>query len=229
MAEDLANNLQGPSGSILRDALTIGLNKQHMVQDFAPSHLRASLARSDANRQTFKGLRDRAAASISNDVNRERFALRKTAAQLSQAETASQGPPTSFASAIGQAARRGRARYGIVNRGDKAIANQNLRDRITFAKAGIQREGSLQTMMQQLANIREGVNVGVSDANASIAASNAALAGGAIGGITGFLSNQNNRDWLKGIFSKPSTPTGAMSPVPQTNTGGLTVFGDPET
>lgn len=188
--------------SLFKKFFMPGVNQQIMAEQFAPSHLRASLERARMDQDRFKGLRNRAAASISTQRAREGGQLRRTAAQMVQLEDAKQGPPTSFAGAVEQATRRAKARTGIIARGEKAIANQNLRDRLAFAKAGMQKEGSLQVALQKAANIREGVNVGVSDANAEIAASNAALAGGVIGGIGGFLSNENNRDWLGGIFKK---------------------------
>lgn len=200
------------SGKFLRNFVESGAKKT-ANEAFAPSHLLASLDRSNAQRMENRGLRNRAAAAISNDVNRQRRAGRAQAALLAQAGTAKQGPPTSFASAISQASRRGKARYGIVNRGDKAIANQNLRDRLTFAKAGINRETQLQTMLQKVANIREGVNVGVSDANADIAASNAALGGSIIGAGAGLIASPEFRQWARNLGQPKSvSPSDMVAP-----------------
>lgn len=202
------------SGKFLRNFVESGA-KQTANDAFAPSHLLASLDRSDAQRIDARGLRNRAAASISNDVNRQRRGAGSLAALLSQAGTAQSGPPSSFSSAITQATRRGKARYGIVNRGDKAMANQNLRDRLTFAKAGIAREGTLQTMLSKLSNIREGVNVGVSDANADIAASNAALGGSVIGAGAGLIASPEFRQWARNLGQPKSVRPADMVAPPR--------------
>jgi hypothetical protein len=58
-----------------------------------------------------------------------------------------------------------RTRQGIVNRGEAAIQNQALKDRLRVVQSGLTKRGSLQNLQQQAINIREGTNVGIQDAN----------------------------------------------------------------
>lgn len=186
----------------------------HGDSRYAASNLRASIQRSKLDEGKFRGMRERFASVVGNQVNRENARLGKLAAlgvQRGQPST-----PTSFAGAIEDATRRAKARSGIMLRGQQAVDAQNLRDRIGFVKAGQYRRGVEQRGLQAAVNIREGVNVGIQDANQRVAASRAAFQGGTLGGVTGFLANEENRDWLKNLFSRkaPATAPSALSQVP---------------
>jgi monoamine oxidase len=121
---------------------------------------------------------DRGAAEVRNVAN-------MTAALNNQA------PVTSFSDALASADRRAKARQGIVNRGDAAVRNQQLKDRLAIAKGQISRRGDLINTLQTSANIREGVNAGLSDANNQIRQSNAGMWGSIAGGAARF-----GKQWL---------------------------------
>lgn len=143
-------------------------------------------------RDSLQPARTRHLGGIANAENRLRASLgRQATMKVAQADRAM---PTSFRGALDQATRRMRARQGIVNRGDAAIRNQSLRDRIAVARQQESRRGSLQNTLQQAVNIREGVNVGLSNANARIRSAKANMYGTLAGaGVRAFGSWWNNR------------------------------------
>lgn len=143
-------------------------------------------------RDSLQPARTRHLGGIANAENRLRASLgRQATMKVAQADRAM---PTSFRGALDQATRRMRARQGIVNRGDAAVRNQSLRDRIAVARQQESRRGSLHNTLQQAVNIREGVNVGLSNANAQIRAARAnmwgTIAGSASRALTHYLDNR---------------------------------------
>lgn len=183
------------------------------ITDFGASHLRSSLKRTRGQRAQFGRLRERQAANIGGQSERLRRTLGKSASL--QAARAGVSKPTSFAGSIQDATRRAGVRQGIVNRGEKAIANQSLKDRLTFVQSGLRRQGVAQQALSQGANIREGVNIGVTDANNAISASNSALFGGVAGSIAGFASDPQNREMFSNLFRrKPASVSGPLNATP---------------
>jgi len=95
--------------------------------------------------------------------------------------------PRGFARQITQAERRGKARMGINQRGEKAVQNQQLKDRITIAKQGLSRRGQIMDSAMNAANIRAGGQAAISGAHASTQAAYAGAAGAIAGGaLRGF-------------------------------------------
>jgi hypothetical protein len=157
-------------------------------------------------RGQLQGLQDQFQAGVGNQDARLRRELgANTASALAQQNRA---PVRNMAGQLDATTRHMRARQGIVNRGDAAVRNQSLRDRVAVARGGFQRRGQFQTALQNAANIKEGVNVGVSSANQAIAESNADLFGGIAGVATGFLSDPQNRQktgsFFRNMFFNPN-------------------------
>lgn len=187
----------------LGSALAMGIGQQAIAMDYAPSHIRASRAAGEEQRRQYGMLSDRLAASISTSRDRMR---RTVGAQSAAAVQAGTAMPTTFSAAINDATRRSKARAGIMQRGEAAIENQALKDRLKFVRRGVLAKGRIETALSQAYAQREGLNTGLSDAAQQIAASNSALAGNIIGGVTGFLMDSQNREWLSGIFKPKQTP-----------------------
>lgn len=95
--------------------------------------------------------------------------------------------PQGFARQITQAERRGKARMGINQRGEKAILNQQLKDRISIARQGLNRRGLIMDSAQNAAQIRAGGQAAINSAHASTQSAYAGAAGAIAGGaLRGF-------------------------------------------
>lgn len=88
-----------------------------------------------------------------------------------------------FANNLEQTIRRGKARGGIVQRGEKAIANQQLRNRVGIARQKIQRKGVIEGALANSASIRAGVETTRRSANDQTNAAFAGAAGSILGGL----------------------------------------------
>jgi hypothetical protein len=151
--------------------------------------LTAEIARLGADREGLQQFVSRSAGTVGNAEDRLRKRLSANASGV--AAHKDQMVPTSFGGALDSATRRTKARQGIVNRGDEAIRNQSLRDRISVAQASATRRGTIQNALQNAANIREGVNVGVGQANQRARESRAHMFGSITGGLSNYLYNRN--------------------------------------
>lgn len=171
--------------------------------DKATSTLRNEVRSLSTTRAAYDNLRDQHRANIMSDPSRLRAQLQRTASFAANRQEAALTSPV-FGGQLEAATRRMRARQGIVNRGEEAIVNQNLKDRLEVVRSQMKRRGALQQGLQQAANIRQGVNIGVQNANQIIAESNADLFGGVAGVTAGILKDSGNREkignWFKGIF-----------------------------
>lgn len=160
---------------------------QGAINDRAPNNLRA-----DVTRMT--GERDALAPAVARNIGAIGNARTRLSRQLGRDATmrAAQGdnaPATSFAGTLAAATRRARARQGIVNRGERAIENQSLRDRIAVARQNSMRRGSLHEALAGAANIREGVQQANASARQMIAESRANMFGSLAGGLTSLAAS----------------------------------------
>jgi|VirMetMinimDraft_7_1064189.scaffolds.fasta_scaffold08709_6 hypothetical protein len=130
---------------------------------------------------------------IGNRQSRLQHDLRRMASMRVAQNEAQQGIPTSGRAATEQAVRRMRARQGIVARGDKAIANQTMKDRLRAVQQTQTRRGQGQNMLQQAQQIKQGVNIGVSDANNRAKASTYGMYGSAAGMLAKGVQTYMNR------------------------------------
>lgn len=196
MSEGLANlafSIKNPSG-FLGKAIHKAFETQ-TVNERAGSNLRTDVMRLGEERAAMQPAKARHIGAAGNAANRLRGKLGNAATMaVAQADTT---PQVSFRGALDQATKRMRARQGIVNRGEKAIANQTLRDRVQIARNNATRRGSIHNALQTTANIREGVNVGISNANQMVAESQAnmfgTIAGAGVSFIQGKFGNKGNQ------------------------------------
>lgn len=188
-----------------------------------PIDLKTSITNLQKERESFAGNRTRSMTALANAAERG-IAQQKRNAALTAAQ-ADRRMPTSYADAMSSSTRRAKVRQGIVSRGEAAIRNQQMKDRLKIAQGQASRRGALINTMQTAAGIREGVNVGVSDANNRIRESQASM-WGSIAGSAARIGKQwwDNRGAVD--TGDPFTGQPQSSPLPQQDTG-LTVFGNP--
>jgi len=134
------------------------------------------------------GLRARAVRGIDTAEKRQGAAVR-VQQQFGDQETGA----VTHASALDAALKRAKTRVGIGQRGDAAIRNQQLKDRLEQVRMGI--AGQARAISTQTAgqNIKAGVNLGVSDARDRISASRASAAGGIVGAVAGGIKGFRDR------------------------------------
>jgi len=140
------------------------------------------------------GLRARAVRGIDTAEKRQGAAVRNAAGQQVQQQFGDQETgAVTHASALDAALKRAKTRVGIGQRGDAAIRNQQLKDRLEQVRMGI--AGQARAISTQTAgqNIKAGVNLGVSDARDRISASRASAAGGIVGAVAGGIKGFRDR------------------------------------
>lgn len=180
---DKEQRLQNKLGDVFNDEVTRG----------QITHLRDQADR-------FGGLRSQAQAGINNAVNRGRAKLGKEAGLAASLKFGDQATgAVNPNDVVTNALRRAKARVGIVNRGDEALRNQQLQDRLKQVKAGISARGRGIQTQTKAQNIMSGVNVAASDAAARGRAATADMAGGIAGSFAGLL--KANKDDRGGMFN----------------------------
>jgi len=170
-------------------------------QPSARETLRSQIVEAGQSRQALVGLRDASHVAASTQVDREKRRFRGSlSSQIAQ--SGSQQPMPTFGGALDDALKRTKVRSRVASLGDKAIEQQGLRDRVSIAMEGRKREGAYMDASARAANIREGVDVGVANANAYADDARAGAFGTVAGAIGGVLANKEGRAGLKNIFSK---------------------------
>lgn len=97
------------------------------------------------------------------------------------------GGPRGFRQQLDQAVKRGKARQGIEARGEKAIRNQQLKDRMTLARQSIAKRGQILNASANAARLRAGGEANAADARARVSSAYAGAAGAIAGGaLRGF-------------------------------------------
>jgi hypothetical protein len=150
-------------------------------ESFGTAFLKDSLARGREFEAQGEGLRTRHLAGV-NNLGQEQTRLGAAAGAGAQQKFQTPGG-ASFAKNLEQSVRRGKARQGVINRGDAAIRNQQLKDRLTAARGDISRRGTLQQTAADAARLRSGVDVAQRNANAQIGASRTGALGAVAGGL----------------------------------------------
>lgn len=171
-------------------------NAQNNTRRALANNILRTQAINEGLQSTFDPLQAAAAGTATDRARR-----RMGAAASSAIATQSPERPTSFRQALSDAERRSRARSQVFRQGEKAAQTQGLRDRMTVARRGLARRGRVTEGLASALNIREGVNLGVSKADALVAASRADLAGGILGGVTATLADPTSRQNIGNLFS----------------------------
>lgn len=162
-------------------------------------------------RQQFGGLRDRSIQRLGSTAG-DRSRVRGLASAF-----AGQQPRTgtTAATTLQESLRISKARTGIVNRGEAAVENQNLKDRLTQVRGGLNRRAQLVDAAGQATNIKQGVNIRTDAAKAFSQGSDAALFGNILGAGAGFLKGNNDRNGSPFDFGKKNPTSKLPGPAPK--------------
>lgn len=148
---------------------------------------RTQLGVIDRTRQQFAPLRDRFTADVGT-IGDEQRTLRSAANQASFLNL-KQNPGNTRGGVVDNALRSAGARQGIVNRGDAAIRNQRLKDRLQIVRSGLSRRGAALDLQGAGQQIRAGVNIQRGEARDAGAAARSSAVGGGLGALAGVLGN----------------------------------------
>lgn len=118
------------------------------------------------------------------------------AAQSKFSAPATSGPG-GFAAALADTVRRGKARQGIIDRGENAVRNQALKDRITAARSAFERRGVQSKAAADAAQIKVGNQAAVRQARHTVRSAETGLIGGILGaGANGLMGMFGGLDKL---------------------------------
>ena len=174
----IESNIRG-AGNTLDQKLAAG-------ESFGTAFLKDSLAKGRDFESKFEGLRDKQRVDIANTGGEQRRVAAGANSSVQQKFQTVRGR-NAWAGNLEQTLRRGKARQGIVNRGDNAIKNQQLKDRLAVTKQSIGRRGQLQQTSADAARLRAGIDVAQQDANSRIGSAYSGAAGAVAGGlVSGF-------------------------------------------
>lgn len=127
----------------------------------------------------------------------DRYAKMRSASNLAvQSKLSSkQRGPQGFARQLGQAERRGRARQQLHDRGEAALRNQQLKDRMTLIKQTLSKRGMAMDAASNAARIRAGGQEQIASAKAWGDAQVAGAVGAVAGGLARQIGGSNNKSW----------------------------------
>ena len=168
--------LQSPSQFIADEKLTERLAKLGPTS----GRTRSQLDVLGQERAGFERLAEGAEVASEN-IGTERRQLRADVSSAS-AQAGPQG--VTAGTTLGDTLRRAKARQGIVNRGDAAIANQRLKDRIAAVRSGIAQKATAIDLQGAGAQIRAGVNLSAQRGRDAISAARAGALGTTAGAFT---------------------------------------------
>lgn len=156
--------------------------KHEAGEAFGASFLKNSLATGaplEARGEVLRDQHERNIGSIGNRINRIQSGANLAAQRAGSFKFSG---PRGFARQLGQAEKRGMVRQGINERGEKAIRNQQLKDRIALAKNAISRRGALMQTSADAAQIRVGGQAAMQRAADQTRAAYTGMAGAIAGG-----------------------------------------------
>ena len=196
------------------DRLAPALVKDYSLKlgdpNFAHDSLMTSLRQARGYEEFSERFRTRHKQNVDN-LGQQRQRLAVTAGAGAQAKFRDPGG-ASFADKLEQTIRRGRARQGIVNRGDKAIANQQLKDRLQLARAGMTRQGQLMGASASAARLQKGLDITKEQAASSVSQANAGMYGFLAGSALSAFDFGGNETEIP-IQEDPSIPQGGFSEI----------------
>jgi hypothetical protein len=147
-----------------------------------------SVDRGQALEARGESLRARFAARVNN--NNPEFQRIRAGANLAAQRDGSTniaGGPRGFSRQLTQASRRGKAREGIKGRGENAIRNQQLKDRLSLARSSVNRRGQLLGASGDAARLKAGGDAAAlrakSTTDNAFSGALGSLAGGAVRGF----------------------------------------------
>lgn len=156
-------------------------------QNFGTAFLKDSIARGrtiEAQGERLRAQHETGIGAIGSRIRRVQAGANLAAQRAGSARFSG---PRGFARQLEQSVKRGKARQGIVARGDKAIRNQQLKDRIALARQSVVRRGQLMQSSENAARLRAGAEASSRAASSQVHSAMAGAAGSIAGGaIRGF-------------------------------------------
>lgn len=176
--------------------------KLQAKESFGEAFLKDSLGRGREFEDSAESLRARQLAGIDSIGGRQKTLATAASSAVQQGLPAASGGPRGFSKNLNQTLRRGKARQGIINRGDAAIRNQRLKDRLQVAKSSVVRRGQLQQTAADSARLESGLELAQTNANVGVNQAMIGAAGSIAGGITAGFSNNGGSNTPNGGFSQ---------------------------
>lgn len=161
---------------------------QHLAsgETFGSTFIKDAIARGRGFETAFGDLRQRDTADIDN-TGGEQHRVGAAANASVQSKFQTVRGRNAYANNLEQTIRRGKARQSIVNRGDSAIKNQQLKDRMTAMSKTVNRRGQVNQTIENAGRLRSGLDTAVSAANSQVSAAKWGAAGAVVGGaVRGF-------------------------------------------
>ena len=188
-------------------------------ESFGTAFLKDSLGRGREFEARGEALRTRADADI-NSTDLEFGRIHAGAGSTVQQKFQAVGGKNRFSGNLEQTLRRGKARVGIQNRGEQAVKNQQLKDRLANVRSSTLRRGTIQQTSADAARLRAGLDTAQRGANAQVGQAYAGAAGTIAGAAASSFSNYwQNRPGEVSVTEDQGT---ALSDYMNSNDG----FGD---
>lgn len=160
----------------------------------AEGFTREQLGVVSGERSRFAGLRDQFMGNVET-ISGEQGRFGAAASSQAFQVLRDQGAGVSVGDTLNRGLRVSKARQGIMNRGDNAIRNQRLKDRLQLVRAGISRKGAALGLQAAGQQIRSGVNIGVRRAKDQGRAAVAGAIGTGLGAAAGlFRQSRLNKE-----------------------------------
>ncbi len=188
--------LTSPFASPSQRKEDIRLAKRLGKLDVDSGRSRALIESLGGERAKFRGLADRFAIEAAN-IEPERRQLRASAGSAAAQSLRGDGGTTA-GSTLDRMLRTAKARQGIIERGDPAIRNQRLKDRLAMVRAGVSRTGAAIDLQGAGQQIRAGVNLAGQRAEDRIGAARAGAAGAAAGIGAAYWKNRAKKTTSSG-------------------------------
>jgi len=156
-------------------------------ETFGTAFLKDSIAKGrdfEAAGERLRGRHETSVGAIGGRINRIQAGANLAAQREGSHKFAG---PRGFARQLEQNIKRGKARQGINERGEKAIRNQQLKDRLTLVRQSAQKRGTLMDTSANAAKLRSAGEAATQSANsqtrAAMTGAVGAIAGGALRGF----------------------------------------------
>ena len=190
LLDSRANKKLGRHQASVLGAGDLLAQKQAAGESFGTAILKDSIGKGrefEARGEALRGRHEQNVGNISGRINRINAGANLASQRAGSAQFSG---PRGFSRQLTQATQRGKVRQGINNRGEKAVRNQQLKDRISLARQSITRRGQLQQSSADAARLRSGSDAFARDQNAGVSAAFAGAAGSIAGGaLRGFGDN----------------------------------------
>ncbi len=219
----LTQSLQARRGPAAPSGLDNLNRKISGGESFSSAFLKDITSRTKGFEQQAEGLRVRGDRDI-DATGQEMRRLRSGAGSAVQQKFGAVRGRRGFARNLEQTLRRGKARQGIVARGDKSVLNQQLKDRLAGARQDIARRGVVQQTVGDAGRIRSGLDTSLRSSSDSVNQAFAGAAGSIAGGLIGGFGDK--------LFSSKGVSVGmdqGTASADAINSSGFDFSFDPET